>query len=187
VATVNGDTLTVDAKSLLRHDECKWLCLGNERWVEVTIHAPSLATVTINGINNTFVSNEPLGANATIRVGNGSEVTLMNMVPENAEVEIGQQTTPTTLRLSGIRPSLPDDTIYVYGQHVRISKTENLHLKTSYNCPWPIPNVHIDEMPKQIAINDDNPIKTEDELEARKIQEHATLYNCVGVGLPIYD
>lgn len=186
IVRVDADKLLIDASSLLQDSGCKIFCIGEERWLEVTIFAPTIEELNIDGLS-TFTSDKPLSTNTALLVGDGATVNLLGISPAETNVEIATISPVTTVRLVGNRPSGPHGMVSVSPGLVQIGGTDVLRLDTPYGCFWSSPTVHLDQMPKQVIINGGQPITAEAELELSKT-ETSSINNCVSVRptMPIY-
>lgn len=180
VVSVSGETLTIDANKLRQDQDCRFMCFGAERWAEVTIYAPTLYAITMTDQQNTFYSEARITNDLTLNLNDQADVHMANMYPTSTSFNNSTKE-QIEVKLTGMHNDIYSGSLFVSGSQMSIARTDSLHLTTSNVCLWPMPQVSLEQMPKEVKINDQPPITLQTELENRRNEEKADLYNCVDV------
>lgn len=176
----SNDTLTIDTTAFATNNDCNFICLYNDRDVKITIYAPSLDTVSIEGNDSSFESEEILRQkDMAIKARKFSFVHIGRINPEKIVVREGS--VEREVFLHGIRPgAFKDDGIDMGEDVIAITRADKLELFTNHPCEDTEPLLYIDTPPSiDLKINDKPGLQTDDSLETRKDLEEYNIYNCV--------
>ena len=176
-AKVDNGVLNLDLKAVTNQKLCDWFCFYNDRDLHVTIHAPSLDTVAIDGGVSDFAVNEPLQQdNITVTAQKESNIDFMYAKPQIARLTDNGPT--WTVELIGLdRTAAAYQTVHTDEEQVFITSAGNIEAKPSRQCDLGETYFYIMNAPQTLKIND----KTIDSPAAlRGLQtEMANVYNCV--------
>ncbi|HSX17479.1 MAG TPA: PspC domain-containing protein [Patescibacteria group bacterium] len=154
VKDIKDDTLTLDTRNL-RKDSCDLFCNYNERDLTVTIHAPSLDNVVLNGENASFTNLKPLKQTGlSLTATRDTHIDLHYINPQKLTFSSSPDQETMTLVLNGLRTeAFESDVVGGYGGFLTISRATAVELSTNAQCTPDDAIIDLLSYPDKLAIN----------------------------------
>jgi phage shock protein PspC (stress-responsive transcriptional regulator) len=180
--TSSDGTLTIDTAGFSPEQNCHFICLYNDHHVEVTVYAPSLAAVNLDGVDSSFESDHTLRQKDMTLIS--SKLSFMRVEyinPEKIVVLDDAHPNAREVRLIGIRPSaLRNDRINTGEDFITATRTDTFDLTTGLRCDPNEPLVYLDITPTiDLKINGISGLQAPGILEGRQNAEDYNAFNCV--------
>jgi phage shock protein PspC (stress-responsive transcriptional regulator) len=179
----NGDTLNVDTSELARDlRTCTGFCLYSDRDLKVTIHAPSLANITVHGNDDTAFRTE---ASITqdmmaMRIDKDVYVRMDNIGAAQLTVNAANSEATRQYIFQGIRPQLGvDSLLQADGEEVNIGSVDNVQLVPHGTCDESEPFLFLNGEPQTLTISGKKIASREELMRTDRNPDEQNVYNCV--------
>lgn len=154
--SVKGETLVVDTTAFGGLPDCQFLCIYNDRHVEVVVHAPALQSVRVGAADDdvSFTAREQLHqSDLHLQAGKTVALHLRHLHSSQIVLSASHSSALRTLDISGIRPdSLAEGGIDSNDEAIHITQTDSLVLTTDA-CNEDEAFVYLETVPTELRIN----------------------------------
>lgn len=175
-------TLHVDTNHLAKSlHTCTAVCLYSDSDLHVTIYAPSLASVSVQGDNASFASTSaPTEDNMTITAHKSVFVRLDNVSAQNLMLISNKDSDTRTYQLGGIQPANNvDELLRADEDVVNVGQVRHMQVSTNEACDEGDPFVFLNDPWQTLTINGKQ-VKSDAELmRADRNTDIANDCNCV--------
>jgi len=178
--TLNIDTGDEAAKSLCGTVS---ICLYDHNDLSIYIHAPSLAGVTLNGDNVTFVSSGAFTQTDMNITVSPTSVALLNYIHPGVASVIANKDGTRTVHLTGLQAdATSDDVLNVQGSgSIDITRTDELDVQTDETCRQDGAIIFAKNVTGKIVLNGQTFDSQANFMPQRSLRQ-TNAYNCVVVG-----
>lgn len=188
VVHVQDGVLAIDT-STVHNEDCWFICLGGERWVEVIVRGPAIDTITLAGYSTNFTARQLTAENLALNLSENAQVNLFEVYADRADITMVPNR--ATVHLSGVRAGAFDEAFSASPSYASFKGVDYLQLATPGACDPLSPLVVMNDMPKELRINNLPAITTLGQLNtAQQVPEQqpseslpvpTNYYNCVEV------
>jgi len=149
-----NDTLTLDTAGFVP-SACHFMCIYNGRQLEVIIHAPSLANITVSGEDATF--NNLAAFNQTdvhLTADRLSRIDLRYVNPAYVLFASSPDQDRASLTITGMQSAaFESDEVSMSGDRLLVSHTSTFELKTDAHCTSDEAMVTLLNSPDKVIVN----------------------------------
>jgi phage shock protein PspC (stress-responsive transcriptional regulator) len=180
---VKDGVLTVDTTKYKAAGECDFVCLYGDNTVRVIVHAPKLDSVSVDGPNTYFFSEQRLNQDKLrITATNNNSVDIQGMTA--ASITAKKIGVDKEVILEGMRPAVYEGSSAIRFSNDGLISSDNVSgvftIEDRIACDEYQPLVYLDVMPERVVIGDKT-IQSQDELMDLRSANKNTNYNCVVV------
>lgn len=183
LTTVTDKQLTVDSGEFTKKPLCTGICLYSDYDLEITVHAPTLESVALEGKENSFTIDRQLNQqDLTLQVQRGSEDRVQfNYLSATSAKVTNDERQNWTVELRGIKPNgVPMQNVFVSDDEntIRLNAIDRFELATSAACDEAEPLVYLSDPLQEVKIND-KVIQNMNDLRSLRSVDSKTAENCV--------
>ncbi|HEV7454106.1 MAG TPA: PspC domain-containing protein [Candidatus Saccharimonadales bacterium] len=178
----NGGTLTLDTGEL-RDTGCDMFCTYNDYDLSVTIYAPSLENITLNGKNSSFTTSGRVSQDHLhVIAERDASVELPYMFAKQVTVTDRSGESSRQLDITGIDPvSYAGDVIDLTSDNIIVSRTGTLALDTDRVCEQGDELVTALSSIDKIVVNGTEATAKPGGLRALQSSDANSMYDCVTI------